>query len=117
MDAEVRFSGNSVCKVPRHVVAISRSKAFAVDCDRSTQGLLAAAETLRRLMETRVILAATLQRFEFSTVPKHRVRLDPQVVLSPVGALPLKIRARPRSQLSRAHDTVRDDDWLKSDRL
>ena len=46
------------------------------------------------LMEARIILAAILQRFAFSLVPGHRVQLNPQVVLSPVGALPLVVHAR-----------------------
>lgn len=46
------------------------------------------------LMEARIILAATLQRFAFRSIPGHRVRLDPQVVLSPVGELPLEVRER-----------------------
>lgn len=46
------------------------------------------------LMEAQVILAALLQRFTFRTVPNHRVRLDPQVVLSPLGALPMLVHER-----------------------
>jgi cytochrome P450 len=57
------------------------------------------------LMEARVILAATLQRFELSLVPEHRVRLDPQVVLSPLGELPLLLRARTHTE--RGMETAR----------
>jgi cytochrome P450 len=46
------------------------------------------------LMESRAILAAILQQFSFSPVAGYRIRLDPQVVLSPVGRLPLIVRAR-----------------------
>jgi hypothetical protein len=35
-----------------------------------------------------------LQRFAFALVAGHRVRLNPQVVLSPEGALPLVVRER-----------------------
>lgn len=46
------------------------------------------------LMEARVILAALLQRFTFVSVPDYRLRLDPQVVLSPIGSLPLVVQPR-----------------------
>jgi cytochrome P450 len=49
------------------------------------------------LMEARIILAAVLQRFAFAPVPGHRVRLNPQVVLSPEGALPLVVHERQRA--------------------
>jgi cytochrome P450 len=49
------------------------------------------------LMEAQIILAGLLARFAFSTVPSHRLRLDPQVVLSPVGGLPLVVQKRVRS--------------------
>lgn len=46
------------------------------------------------LMEARVMLAGLLQRFTFVSVPDYRLRLDPQVVLSPIGSLPLVVRPR-----------------------
>jgi cytochrome P450 len=46
------------------------------------------------LMESQIILATLLQQFVFGSVPKFKLRLDPQVVLSPVGALPLRVDAR-----------------------
>lgn len=46
------------------------------------------------LMEARIIMAAILRRFSFTPVPGYRMRLDPQVVLSPLGELPLVVRAR-----------------------
>jgi cytochrome P450 len=49
------------------------------------------------LMESQIILAALLARFTFSTVPSYRLRLDPQVVLAPVGGLPLVVHQRTRS--------------------
>jgi cytochrome P450 len=54
------------------------------------------------LMESRAILAAALQRFELSTVEGHRLRVNPQVVLEPYGALPLQLRARTRAERSPA---------------
>jgi cytochrome P450 len=50
------------------------------------------------LMESQVILAALLQHFAFQSVPNFKLRLDPQVVLSPIGALPLSIQARGQRQ-------------------
>ena len=46
------------------------------------------------LMESQIMLAAMLQRFVFRTVPGFTLRLNPQIVLSPVGELPLLINAR-----------------------
>jgi cytochrome P450 len=53
------------------------------------------------LMESQIILAALLARFTFSTVPSYRLRLDPQVVLAPVGGLPLLVHQRVRSSQAR----------------
>jgi cytochrome P450 len=47
------------------------------------------------LMESRVILAALLHHFSFVSVPDYQLRLDPQVVLSPIGSLPLVVQKRP----------------------
>lgn len=46
------------------------------------------------LMESQLILAALLQQFAFATVPGFKLQLNPQIVLSPVGALPLIVSAR-----------------------
>lgn len=46
------------------------------------------------LMESQVILAGLLQHFAFGSMPNFKLRLDPQVVLWPIGSLSLQIQAR-----------------------
>jgi len=62
------------------------------------------------LMEAQIILAALLSRFTFRSVPNHRVRLDPQVVLSPHGALPMIVHERSRS----THQTCKSSQLIST---
>jgi cytochrome P450 len=58
------------------------------------------------LMELQIILAALLQKYVFGTVPGFKLRLNPQVVLSPVGALPLFVNARGHKPFHEKRDRV-----------
>lgn len=53
------------------------------------------------LMETRTILATILQRFSMHAVPGHKVSVDPQIVLTTHGGLPLTLHAHDEQ---RRHD-------------
>lgn len=46
------------------------------------------------LMEARIILAAMVQRYRIGALPGHRVKKDPQIVLSTHGPFPAMLKAR-----------------------
>jgi enediyne biosynthesis protein E7 len=46
------------------------------------------------LMEARIILAALVQRFSISAIPGHKVKRDPEIVLTPLGGLPVMLHSR-----------------------
>jgi cytochrome P450 len=46
------------------------------------------------LMEARIILASMVQRFSFAAVAGHKVRKDPQIVLTMTSKFPVTIHAR-----------------------
>ena len=45
-------------------------------------------------MEARIILAAMVQRFAISAIPGHKVRGTRELVMTPVGGLPVRLSAR-----------------------
>jgi cytochrome P450 len=46
------------------------------------------------LMEARIILAAMVQRFAISAIPRHKVRKTPEIVMTPRGGFPVMLSAR-----------------------